>query len=464
MPIKGGTKPSIAIICFIPDYGHLQPLLKIADAMQEAGFHVKCYIADECRPLLQRFNFDFFSLKSTAGLKKEKEMAKAFGRSTFFNCVCLYLHYLMMYPRVASEAGNSASRLSEELREQQPSLVICDALWFTDWYRRIAQSLGVPLIRNSFDGSLAYNQRPFVQTYGLGTTPEVVRTAVEAISSISKIGCTWYYRLRHFGTWLNLRETRRIAADQFDAAFPVSGDTEVPPQWLVVGTARTERQRLGDEIRLEGADRPEFAALRFRSSLAVPSELLNWIDSTDLPIVYVSFGSAVDIDTRFACAVYNGLRGLRARVLWSLPAKQRALLSDLPGADNIRIESFVPQPEILGIPKVKCFVTQGGPHSIQEALFGGTPMLCIPFFVDQAYNSSVVERLGVGKRLWRRDVSAESICEGINEILRSPDYRNTAREISEDLIKNEGGSAIANHVSDLLMPSLPSRTAGAALA
>src|SRR3954454_17721099 len=104
-----GKKPSIAIICFIPDYGHLQPLLKIADALQEAGFHIKCYIADECRPLMQRFKFEVFALNNTARQKNEREMTRAFGRSTFFNNVCLYLHYLMMYPRVAAEVGNSAS-------------------------------------------------------------------------------------------------------------------------------------------------------------------------------------------------------------------------------------------------------------------------------------------------------------------------------------------------------------------
>jgi hypothetical protein len=403
--------------------------------------------------LLQRFKLDFFALKSTAGQKKEKEMMRIFRRSTFFNCVCLYLHYLMMYPRIVTEAGNSASRLSEALREQQPDLIICDALWFTDWYRRIAQALDVPIIQNSFDGSLAYSQRPFVQTYGLTSTPEVVQSAVEAVSTVSKAACTWFYRLRHLGAWLKLRAARRTAVAQFDAAFPLSGGLVASPKWLVVGTARTERQRLGEVLRLKGADRLEFAALRFRSSLPVPPEIANWIEAAELPVVYVSFGSAVDIDERFAREVYNGLRGLRAKVLWSLPARQHGLVAGLPPADNIRLESFVPQPEILCLPKVKCFVTQGGPHSIQEALFGATPMLCIPFFVDQAYNGSVVEHLGAGKRLWRRDVSAESVCRAVSELLGNPGYQTVAKEISEDLARNEGGPAIAEYVRNLLGPS-----------
>jgi hypothetical protein len=451
------VKPSVAIICFIPDYGHLQPLLKIGDALQEAGFHVKCYIADECRPLLNRFDFEFFALDSTVRFKKMKEMRRAFSRSTFFNSVCLYLHYLLMYPRVAAEAGNSASRMSRALLDQQPDLIVCDALWFTDWYARIAQSHGVNLIVNSFDGSLAYNQRPFVQTYGLTSAPRLVQSTVEAVSFVSRKLCATFYRLRYLRTWLELRDVRRRAAAQFDAAFARNDHPETCPKWLVVGTAKIEREQLGRTLRLQGADRHECPALAFRSFLPIPRELLNWIGESDRPTIYVSFGSAVDIDERFARAIYDGLRGLEAQILWSLPERQHSLLSGVPRAENVRLEAFVPQPEILALPKVKCFVTQGGPHSVQEALFGATPMLCIPFFVDQAYNSSVVERLGVGKRLWRKNVSARTVAEGVDQLLTDPDFHQRALAISRGLTSNEGGSVVARYATDQIKLRTSSR-------
>jgi UDP:flavonoid glycosyltransferase YjiC (YdhE family) len=273
---------------------------------------------------------------------------------------------------------------------------------------------------------------------------------VEAISSLSKTLCASFYRIRYFRNWLELRGVRRAATAQFEAAFPLHRHPQISPEWLVVGTAQTERQCLGAVLRVEGADRREFPALRFRSSVPVPTELLNWIDSSDRPVVYVSFGSAVDIDARFAQAVYNGLREVPAQILWSLPASQRPLLAGMPDADNIRFESFVPQPEILGLSNVKCFVTQGGPHSVQEALFGATPLLCIPFFVDQAYNSSVVGHLGVGKRLWRRSVSAQSVANAVNEILVNASFQKNVAAISQDLIRHEGGAAIAQYAMDLL--------------
>lgn len=447
-PMNTGKRPSIAIICFIPDYGHLQPLLKIADALRERGFQIKCYIAGECRPLMQRFCFEFFALEDTVKLKKG--MSRLFGRSIFFNNVCLYAHYLLMYPRVAAAAGGSASRFSKELFKQQPDLIICDALWFGDLYARIARSLGARLILNSFDGSLAYNQRPFVQTYGLTKTPAALQAAQEAVSWISRKLCATTYRLRYLTDWLELRAVRRKTTAAFEAAFPLCGQPPIEPRWLVVGTAVLERRRLSTLLRLQGADRREFSALKFRSSVDVPDELWNWINSSDRPVVYVSFGSAVDIDAKFARAVYNGLRSVPARVIWSLPSNHRLLLADLPAVGDIRFETFVPQPEILGIPAVKCFVTQGGPHSVQEALFGATPMLCIPFFVDQAYNSSVVERLGVGRRLRRQDVSEQTVASAINEILANANFRNNAAILCRDLGRDEGGAAIAQYFADLV--------------
>ena len=171
------------------------------------------------------------------------------------------------------------------------------------------------------------------------------------------------------------------------------------------------------------------------------------------PIVYVSFGSAVEFDRRFATAVYQGLANVPARILWSLPGKQKALLAECTPSDNIRLEDFVPQAEVLAEPAVRCFITQAGPNSVQEALLGGTPMLCIPFFADQGYNSATVERLRVGSKLWHRDVSARSIAAAVTDILTDETYRDAATEIQEQLLLRDGGELIARHIAEVVRRS-----------
>jgi UDP:flavonoid glycosyltransferase YjiC (YdhE family) len=440
---------SVAVVCFLPDYGHLQPLLKIADALAGAGFEIKCYVPEECAPLMRRFHFDCVFLPKAQLAEPKRRLARIFGRGLLFNAVCSYVHYLLYYPRIAEAAGGFAQQLNRQLIAQRPDVVLCDGHFFGDWCVRIANSLGVPLIINSLDGSLAYNQRPFVQIYGATAASSRVQGAVETAAAGLKKLCAHYYRLRFLPTWIRLRATRRTARAALDAAFPLApGAPAMEIERLVVGTATVEREHLDGVIRINGADRPEFPPLAFRSRANVPDELSRWIAREESPVVYVSFGSAVEFDRRFAAAVYEGLRGVPARVLWSLPASQKALLSGLPHAGSIRLENFVPQAEVLAIEQVRCFVTQAGPSSVQEA-----PMLCVPFFADQGYNSATVERLGVGRKLWRGAVTAPALCAAVSEILANDSYRDAAAGIKGQLLRHDGGELVVRHIAEVVRRS-----------
>ena len=441
----------MAIICFAPDYGHAQPLLKIADALAEAGFKVKCYLANECAPLVARFSFDV-ALFEDANLSEQKKiLVKIFARSIFFNSVCAYAHRLFLWPNVMKVAAKAAANLRQDLGELRPDLIIADMHWFRDWSAQIATSIGVPLLVLNPDGSFAYNQTAFVRTYGITTTPEPLQRMVEIAMAVSKTCCAIYYRLRYFRTWLKVRAKKRSANIAFNTAFPVARTALRRIEWMVFGTAPIERDRLGTLVKKAGADIPEFPPIKFRSPLALSEELGEWIDRRgDEPIVYVSFGSAVEFDRAFACAVYEGLRNISARVLWSLTPSQKSLLSGLPTAQHIRLEFFVPQAEILNISSVRCFITQAGTSSVQEALLSGTPMLCIPFFVDQAYNSSVVQYLRAGVRMWRRQATSQNISAAVKDILKDETYTKVARNISDELARKDGGELVARHVAKLI--------------
>lgn len=453
MTRRGNPRPagSVAVICFLPDYGHLQPVLKIADALAAEGFEIKCYVAEECAPLMRRFQFDFVLFPKTNLLAQKKRLAHVFGRGLLFNAVCSYLHYLLYYPSIAEAAGGFAQQLSRQLIAQRPDVIVCDGHFFDDWCVRIAASLGVPLIVNSLDGSLAYNQRPFVQIYGATGASSFTQSVVETGAAGLKKLCAHYYRLRFFSAWRRLRATRRATKAALDAAFPLAPGAELPQiERIVVGTATVERDRLHGVIRTAGADRPEFPPITFRKRVTIPTALSEWIERDERPVIYVSFGSAVEFDRAFAGAVHEGLRRVPARVLWSLPANQKMLLAGVPHSDDIRLEDFVPQSEVLAMSQVRCFVTQAGPSSVQEALLGGTPMVCIPFFADQGYNSATVERLHAGKKLWRRAVSAQSLCAAVSEVLADDSFRGAVAGMKEQLLRNDGGELVVRHIAEVV--------------
>src|SRR6266851_900113 len=445
---------SIAILCFLPDFGHVQPLLKIADALSGAGFKIKCYVPEECSVLMNRFSFEYMLLDGAQLSEGKKILASIFARSIFFNSFSAYVHLnLFQAPHVFRAIGQSAERLKSALIEQRPDFIISDAYLFGQWYARIATFLRVPIVMHHVYGSLIYNQREFVRAYGITATPPFLQKVVEfcgyLFGQFSKI----FYRLLHLRTWLRVRRIKRASIEAFDAAFPLAIDETYRLEDITMGIAPLEREKLGELINCKNPNRREFPPIGFRSQLPIPQALASWlVEARETPVVYVSFGSIVRLDATFVLAVYEALRSLPIRALWSISTEARQLLDPVDPAENIRLESFVPQPEVLQLPAVRCFVMQGGAPSTQESLLSGTPMVCIPFFSDQAYMSSVVEHLHVGKRLWKRDVSARSIARAVTDVLNTPSYARNAAAIRDKLKTDANGASIVSYVNRLPLP------------
>ena len=65
---------------------------------------------------------------------------------------------------------------------------------------------------------------------------------------------------------------------------------------------------------------------------------------------------------------------------------------------NVKIFKELPINDLLAHPKVKVYVTHCGHNSQMEALYHGIPMVCIPFFGDQPFNSAKAQYKGYAIR------------------------------------------------------------------
>lgn len=71
-------------------------------------------------------------------------------------------------------------------------------------------------------------------------------------------------------------------------------------------------------------------------------------------------------------------------------------------------------------PNIKLFITHGGFHSLEEAVFNAKPIVGIPFFADQYSNMKLVEENGYGKLIDLFEMTEESFRDGINDVLSNP--------------------------------------------
>jgi MGT family glycosyltransferase len=166
--------------------------------------------------------------------------------------------------------------------------------------------------------------------------------------------------------------------------------------------------------------------------------LSKWLEEGEesTGVVYIAFGTLATLEPWQAKALVEGLTDTGFRVLWSLPKNQQHILPSLPS--SFRIEQFVPQQAILSHSSVRAFVSHCGMNSINEALYWEKPILALPFFGDQHYNSARIVDLGVALKLNKNHFDSAEVRRKIDTLLSIPSYKDATRQMSA-LLKNTGG-------------------------
>ena len=135
--------------------------------------------------------------------------------------------------------------------------------------------------------------------------------------------------------------------------------------------------------------------LRFHDAAPRPHSVR---DPGEPPLVYVTFGTVAPTLGRFPelyRSVIDALADLRLRLVMTVgDAADPAELGPLP--DNVRVERWIPQAEILA--RASAMVGHGGFGTTLGALLAGVPQVVVPIFADQPYNAYADRRDRRGAR------------------------------------------------------------------
>ena len=189
---------------------------------------------------------------------------------------------------------------------------------------------------------------------------------------------------------------------------------------------------------LDEGDQPDTHRFRDPAWDEPPGELPAWWPGReDEPLVYVTFGSVAGSFPQ-ALSVY----GLALAAVAELPA--RVLLTvgrelDLdalpPAPDNVRVERWVPQQDVLA--HAAAAVVHGGSGSTLGAVAAGVPLAVVPLFADQPENARRVAEVGAGLAVEpnREDPGATvgALRDALGAVLAEPSYRERARALATEL-------------------------------
>ena len=173
----------------------------------------------------------------------------------------------------------------------------------------------------------------------------------------------------------------------------------------------------------------------------VPADVRAWLDSSDQPFAYVSFGSFLSARADVLAKVITALEGSHLRV-----ALATGSAHDLPPTpDSWLVRGYLPQTALLA--QASLAVTHAGNNSVTEALTAGVPMLALPFSTDQFAGAAAIETTGVGVASDPNVATAEDIASAVRQAL---DCAPAAQTIGDQLRQEPGRASAYALVQDQL--------------
>ena len=153
-------------------------------------------------------------------------------------------------------------------------------------------------------------------------------------------------------------------------------------------------------------------------------KFLKILDSTELPVVVVSFGSNVAfLPSTTVQKVSDAFKSLDYTFLFRCS-------NDYSFSPNVKTFQWLPQNDLLAHPKVKLFITHCGNTGQMEALYHGVPMVGVPLFGDQSLNAERIVYNGYGRAFDIHNEPAEKFTKLIREVIMNSSYSENIKKAS----------------------------------
>nr|XP_023029679.1 UDP-glucuronosyltransferase 2B33-like [Leptinotarsa decemlineata] len=233
----------------------------------------------------------------------------------------------------------------------------------------------------------------------------------------------WYRALFY---WYILPKEDKLARKYFGDDLPYLGDILMNTSLLLVNVnpvMHIPRPNVPNVI--------EISQMHIRDKLSLPKDLQDFLDSSKKGAVYFSLGSNIlnrNLSPNFIEAIIKAFAELPYNILWKSDVDYVRNISN-----NVLIRKWLPQQDILGHPKVKVFVTQGGVQSIEEAIYHGVPMVGIPFLADQPQNIKTLSEKEMAVPLNFETMMKDDLKRAIVEVVENEQYKNNIAEAARIL-------------------------------
>jgi UDP:flavonoid glycosyltransferase YjiC (YdhE family) len=184
---------------------------------------------------------------------------------------------------------------------------------------------------------------------------------------------------------------------------------------------------------------------RAGDALGLDPALEEFLNEGEPPVVFTLGSSAIWVAGDFYSESIKAAASLGVRALL-LTGEERNRPASLP--EGVAAFEYAPYGELL--PRARAVVHQGGIGTTAQGLRAGIPSLVVPFSHDQFDNGSRVARTGAGRWLARSRYDAASAARELRAMLTDESYTSRAAEVGRRVRSEDGASAAADAVEEVL--------------
>jgi len=184
----------------------------------------------------------------------------------------------------------------------------------------------------------------------------------------------------------------------------------------------------------------------FFGETETPPELLQFLQDGPPPIVFTLGSSAFWVAKDFYRDSIRAAQALGQRALLLIGHARNLPTEPLPA--GVAAFEYAPFGGVL--PRALAVVHQGGVGTTGQGLRAGRPVLIVPHAHDQFDNAARVVRLGCGRTIARPRYNSKSAIRELGALLENPDYATKALEVGKQVQNENGASAAADAIEEVL--------------
>lgn len=414
-------------------YGHFNPALTLAKALQEAGHTPHLAGTPFFRRYISAQGFPFHNLQALP-------FAGDFERWQLEQRHAPHLYWSTLRARWSDQLYHERkAALLQILDTVQPDVILLDAVLATDFIilypELVRRSIRLALIHAMLPTHMDAH-RPPANSDLLPDNRDEVRRALRDISRRQRLK-RWRQRIYYWGMDVRTMLYRRLILNRIPRRYwPATASlmTYTPEgleEWILLPEAydfpipgRSHRHYIGYLPLHRVADPANEAYRQWRTQ--------NHPGKSDRMLVYCSWGTIATEHLTSIIAllerIIRAAQNLNAVVVIALKAQPQAI-EKLPVSEHVHIFPAVDQVDLLSIADI--FVTHGGLGSVKEAIEATVPMLMYPVHndFDPRGNAARVVHHQLGLRGNVQEDSVEQIQDYLTHLYRNPQYKRNLQQL-----------------------------------